>query len=72
MKSQAAPPARDSLYARIDGMRMSAADREHAKAQLRAAERFADGVWHAVMAIRAGAAFVSRQLQSGGAASPQH
>jgi hypothetical protein len=72
MKSLATPPARDSLHARIDEMQMSAADREHAKAQLRAAERFADGVWHAVMALRAGAAFIARQLKSGVAASAQH
>jgi hypothetical protein len=67
-----APSAHDTLYRRIDEMPISVADREAAKAQLRAAIRFADALCGLVAALRAGAVTVARPLRAARRASPQH
>jgi hypothetical protein len=64
--------ANDSLYRRIDEMRMSVTDREIAKAQMWAGERIADGVCEFLDAVRSGAAHVARHVRNARAASPQH
>jgi len=69
---QTAPSALPDLYARIDAMQMSTVDCERAKARLRAAERFADDVYDATMAIRTCAASVARHARTVFTASPQH
>lgn len=61
--------ANDTPYRRIDEMRMSAAEREVAKAQLWAGEQIAEGLCELAAALRAGAAYVARHLR---ATSPQH
>jgi hypothetical protein len=64
--------ANDTLYRRIDEMPISVIDRESAKAQLRAAERIADGFCDLVAALRSGAATIARHVRAVWAASPQH
>ena len=72
MNSIRRPPANDTLYRRIDEMRMSVNDREAAKAQFRAGERIADGLCDLLVAIRSQAAFIARYVRNARAASPQH
>jgi hypothetical protein len=72
MKSVQRPLGNDTLYRRIDDMQMSAADRARAKAQLRAAEGFADVLCGTLAAIRSSAAFVARHVRTALAPSPQH
>jgi hypothetical protein len=64
--------ANETLYRRIDDMRMGVTDREAAKAQLRAADSIADGLCDLVAAVRSGAAAVARQVRAMRTASPQH
>jgi hypothetical protein len=72
MKSIQRPTAKHTLYRRIDEIQMSTADRELAKAQLRAAEDLADVMCGALAAIRSSIAFVARHVRTALATSPQH
>jgi hypothetical protein len=53
-------------------MPMSVTDREIAKANLRVADSFVDGIFSLITAMRSMAAYVSRQLRIALTASPQH
>jgi hypothetical protein len=64
--------ANDTLYRRIDELPMSTTDRRIAKAQLRDADDFVDGVFSLVAAMRSTAARVSRHVRLALTASPQH
>ena len=64
--------ANDTLYRRIDEMPMNVTDRQFAKAQLRDADDFVDGVFSLVAAMRSTAARVSRHVRIALTASPQH
>ena len=72
MKPVERTPANDTLYRRIDAMPMSVTDRENAKANLRVADSFVDGVFSLVAAMRSMAASVSRHVRIALTASPQH
>jgi hypothetical protein len=72
MTSIQRPLANDTLYRRIDEMKMSAPDREYAKAQLRAGERMADDFCDLLAALRSCAEFIVRNARAARAASPQH
>jgi hypothetical protein len=65
-------PTSNLPYRRIDAIQMSTSDREQAKAQLQAAERFVDGIHGAGMAIGACAASAARYVRTFFAVSPQH
>jgi hypothetical protein len=72
MKPVRPTPANDTLYHRIDAMPMNVTDREFAKARLRDADSFVDGVFALVTAMRSVAASVSRHVRIALTASPQH
>ena len=64
--------ANDTLYRRIDAMPMNVTDRENAKANLRVADAYVDGVFAMVAAMRSTAASFSRHVRIALTASPQH
>jgi hypothetical protein len=64
--------ANDTLYRRIDAMPMSVTDRHIAKANLRVADGFVDGIFDLFTAMRSAAACVSRHVRIALTASPQH
>ena len=64
--------ANDTLYRRIDAMPMNVTDREIAKANLRVADGFVDGIFDLAAAMRSMAASVSRHVRIALTASPQH
>jgi hypothetical protein len=57
------PNARDPIAERIDSIRMSANEREHAKTMMRRAERFADFLADAAAAWRSLAAQARRSAR---------
>jgi hypothetical protein len=72
MKPVQRTPANDTLYRRIDAMPMNVTDREIAKASLRVADSYVDGIFSLITAMRSMAAYVSRQVRIAFTASPQH
>ena len=72
MKPVQRMPANDTLYRRIDAMPMNVTDREIAKANLRVADSFVDGIFSLITAMRSMSAYVSRHVRIALTASPQH
>jgi len=64
--------ANNTLYRRIDEMPMSTTDRRFAKARLRGADEFVDGVFSLVAAMRSTTVRVSRHVRIALSPSPQH